>query len=214
MRRSCSHYVSCWQKKAWKYESRQWYTACCLLYSAAFRVSRFLLMFRSIVDKLVFGMGFLTGGMFPSYIIQYQQRLGGLVDQVRRDLGPFQQIANQYHGGSLDALIRHHLASSDPTFHDEGAAIQLMADNLLQLSDAYGALDTSLIGQIIYLATHIDEPLARSTLDGFSPAFVTSVDALTSAFVMAFLFSLVFHGVVWGSGSLANLLLRRDHAKP
>ena len=170
-------------------------------------------MLRSILDKLVFGLGLLAGGIFPSYIIQYRQRLGGLVDQVSLDLRPFQEIANRYHDGSIDALIRHHLNSNDPTFKDEGVAIRLMADSYQQLSDTYAALDTSLINQMIYLATNIDEQLFQSTWADFSPAFVTTVDALICAFITAFLFSLILHGILWGTGLLSRTLPWRKQAE-
>lgn len=163
-------------------------------------------MLRSILDKLVFGLGLLTGGIFPSYLIQYRQRLGGLVDQVNLDLQPFQEIADRYHNGSLEALIKHHLNSTDPTFYAEGFAIQRMADSHQRLTEAYTALDGSLIHQMGYLTTNLDEQLFQSTWTDFSPAFVTTTDALIFAFLTAFLFSLVFHCCMWGTSTLSRNL--------
>ncbi len=163
-------------------------------------------MLRSILDKLVFGLGLLIGGIFPSYLIQYRQRLGGLVDQIQLDLQPFQEIADRYHNGSLDALIKHHLNSSDPTFYAEGFAIQQMTDSRQHLSEAYAALDGSLIHQMGYLATNIDERLFQSTWTDFSPAFVTTADALIFAFFTAFLFSIAFHGFMWSASVLSRNL--------
>lgn len=163
-------------------------------------------MLRSILDKLVFGLGLLIGGMFPSYLVQYRQRLGGLFDQISLDLQPFQEIADRYHNGSLEVLIKHHLNSSDPTFYAEGFAVQGMVDNHQRLSEAYAALDSSLIHQLGYLATNMDNQLFRSTWADFSPAFVTTVDALIFAFLAAFLFSLVFHGCLRGTQRLSRSL--------
>ena len=80
-------------------------------------------LIRGLLDRVVLVGGVLSGGTTSSFIAQYRQCIGGHLDQVLQDIAPFQQIANLRHGGSLDALIQHHLKSTDPTFYDEGAAI-------------------------------------------------------------------------------------------
>ena len=84
---------------------------------------------RSLIYLLVFAAGFIGGTQFPSYSLQYQQRVTARFDQAATDLAPFQAIAERHHGGSMARLIQHHLRSSDPTFYEEGAAIQSMVDN-------------------------------------------------------------------------------------
>ena len=98
-------------------------------------------MIRGIVYIVVFATGFLAGGLFPSFSAQYHQRLQAQYDQVTIDLAPFQKIADNYHDGSLDALVQHHLNSSDPTFHAEGEAIQLMLDSRIRLAESKNMAD-------------------------------------------------------------------------
>jgi len=106
---------------------------------------------RGIFDRIVLVVGIVAAGCIPSFITQYRQRVGGRLDQVLKDLEPFQQIANQYHQGSLKELIQHHLNSSDTTFHDEGAALQAMLSSAEQLRRALQALNTDLFHQLSYL---------------------------------------------------------------
>jgi hypothetical protein len=134
-----------------------------------------------LLDRIILLLGVVAGGCAPSFINQYQQRVGGRLDQVLQDLAPFQAIANRYHNGSLDALIRHHLNSTDRTFYEEGAAIQAMVDSEARLREALAGLDTDVVHQLFYLAQHYDPDIVRATLAVYEPAFVISLDSLLIA---------------------------------
>ncbi|MDH3637475.1 MAG: DUF2937 family protein [Gammaproteobacteria bacterium] len=138
-------------------------------------------MIRFVVYSVVFGLGVLIGGGFPGYTIQYQQRLYAQFDQVTTDLKPFREIADRYHDGSLQALVNHHLKSRDPTFHDEGIAIQAMLLNQERLAQATSALASSPLEQVYYLYNNIDYDLAKTTWEAYTPMVVTTPEALTFA---------------------------------
>ena len=123
-------------------------------------------MIRGLLLIGIFGGGFLLGGAFPSYSVQYKNRLFAQYDQVSIDLEPFQVIANRYHGGSLEALVGHHLDSNDATFRDEGLAIQAMLSNQEILAEAQIALSGSLLEQARYIFEHAEDGLVRFGTDG------------------------------------------------
>lgn len=148
---------------------------------------------RGIFDRIVLVAGIIAAGCIPSFISQYQQRVGGRLDQVLKDLEPFQQIANLYHHGSLKELIQHHLNSSDTTFHDEGAAIQAMVTSSEQLKLALQALNTDLFHQMSYLITGgMDSQIAQATWEIFSPSFNLTVESVVFAAITGVLVWLVF----------------------
>lgn len=157
-----------------------------------------------MLDRVILLLGVMAGGCAPSFINQYQQRLGGRLDQVLQDLAPFQAIANRYHGGSLDALIQHHLNSSDRTFYEEGAAIQAMADSVVRLREALAGMDTDVLHQLLYLVQHHDPEIVSATLAVYEPAFVMSVDSLMVAGILGLSVWLLFIGT-W---RLAALIFR------
>jgi hypothetical protein len=130
---------------------------------------------------IIFGTGFLVGGVFPSYSAQYKLRLYTQFEQITTDLKPFREIADRYHDGSMKELIAHHLASSDPTFHDEGIAISTMINNQEELAAATSALDASYYDQAAYLLSDFDQDLAKTTWRQYTPAFLTTRDALSFA---------------------------------
>lgn len=148
---------------------------------------------RGILDRVVLVVGVIAAGCIPSFISQYRQRVGGHLDQVLKDLEPFQQIANLYHHGSLKELIEHHLNSPDRTFHDEGAAIQAMVTSVEELRKAVQALNTDLLHQIGYLLSGgMDTKISNETWAIFSPSFNLTVESVLFAACAGIFIWLVF----------------------
>jgi hypothetical protein len=147
---------------------------------------------RGLLDRLILVLGVVAAGCVPSFIAQYRQRLGGRLDQVLQDLAPFQEIANRSYGGKLGALIEHHLASSDATFHQEGAAIQAMADAAARLRAGVEALNADLLHQLAYLATQLDPAIARSTWEVFAPSFTLTAESIAFSAILGIAIWLAF----------------------
>lgn len=160
---------------------------------------------RGLLDRLVLLGAVLAAGCAPSFIAQYRQRVGGRLDQVVADLMPFQQIADRFHGGSLAALIQHHLRSSDTTFHAEGAAIQAMVDAEAGLRAMLEGLNADLLHQIGFLLAHHDPAIARATWEAFVPGFTLSGQSLVLALSAGMTVWLLFLGLWAGIARLAAL---------
>jgi hypothetical protein len=150
-------------------------------------------MLRTLIYLTLFATGFLIGGVFPSFSVQYQQRVLAQYEQITTDLAPFQEIANRHHGGSMDALIEHHLKSGDPTFYDEGIAIQMMATNHAELAATATSLEGPAFDQVVYLVQQGDLEIARATWDVYTPTLITSEQAI----IFAILVGLAFCAVTW-----------------
>ncbi|HUV99834.1 MAG TPA: DUF2937 family protein [Gallionella sp.] len=166
-------------------------------------------LIRGILDRIILVIGVVAAGCIPSFIAQYRQRVGGRLDQVLQDIAPFQAIANQFHHGSLQELIKYHLASADQTFHDEGAALQGMVDSAEQLRQALVALNTDLFHQLVYMLTKADPLIARATWEIFSPAFNLTPQSIVFALVIGVAFWLLFLAVWILIERLVRILLAR-----
>ena len=164
---------------------------------------------RGLLDRAMLIVGELAGGMVPSYLAQYRQRVGGALGQVLKDLAPFQQIADRLHEGSLARLIEHHLASTDTTFRAEGAAIQAMVDSVNALRSALAALDTDVFHQLFYLLTHGDPSMAQAAWSAFRPSFGLTADSLLMAAAFGVCVWLAFLGVWWLTAALWARRARR-----
>jgi len=164
---------------------------------------------RGILDRIILVVGVVAAGCIPSFIAQYRQRVGGRLDQVLQDIAPFQAIANQFHHGSLQELIKYHLASTDQTFHDEGDALQGMVDSAEQLRQALVALNTDLFHQLVYVLTRADSFIARATWEIFSPAFNLTPESIVFAIIVGVAIWLAFLAVWILIGRLARILLAK-----
>lgn len=166
-------------------------------------------LIRGILDRIILVVGVVAAGCIPSFIAQYRQRVGGRLDQVLQDIAPFQEIANQFHHGSLQELIDYHLASVDHTFHDEGTALQGMVNSAEQLKHALEALNTDLFHQLVYMLTKADPLIARATWEIFSPAFNVTPQSIVFAIIVGVAIWLAFLAVWMLLSRLARILLAR-----
>lgn len=149
---------------------------------------------RGLIDRVLLVCAVVAGGLAPGFIAQYRQRLGGRLDQALLDLAPWRRIAVEYFHGDLGSLIRYHLASKDPTFHSEGAAIGSLLQSVRQLQSEAAALHGSLFQQAAYLALHMDPGIARATLADWVPTFGLSPAGLAFALALAVAIWLIFQG--------------------
>lgn len=166
-------------------------------------------LIRGFLDRIILVAAIVAAGCVPGYIAQYRQRVGGQLDQVLQDIAPFQEIANQFHHGSLEELIRYHLSSPDPTFHSEGAAIQEMVDAAQRLRIAFEALNTDLFHQLVYLLGQIDPHTARATWEVFSPSFDLSAQSIAFALIAGIAIWLVFFAVWYIFARLISVFTAR-----
>lgn len=167
-------------------------------------------LIRGIFDRIVLVAGTVTAGCIPSFIAQYRQRVGGRLDQVLKDIEPFQQIANLYHHGSLKELIQHHLNSTDTTFRDEGAALQAMISSAEQLRRALQSLNTDLFHQMSYLLTGgMDMSIAQSAWGIYSPSFNLTVESIVFASIAGILIWLVFLSIWYVFAWFINIIAAR-----
>lgn len=164
---------------------------------------------RGILDRIVLVASIVAAGCIPSFIVQYRQRVGGMLEQVLQDLAPFQAIANQLHHGSLKVLVQHHLESTDLTFYNEGAAIQAMVESADKLRKIFQALDTDLYHQLSYLIVKTDPLIARATWDAFKPSFGLTVESVVLASVVGVLVWLAFLAIWYVIDRIIRILTAR-----
>ncbi len=116
------------------------------------------------------------------------------------DLAPFEEIARRYHGGDLAALVRHHLASVDPTFRAEGQALQAMMDSLVRLRAMAEGLSGSLWHQLSFLVLNYDREIGVPTWHDHVPTFALDLQSLLVAAIIGVSCWLLFHALWRGMG--------------
>ncbi len=117
-------------------------------------------------------LALLTGIQVPAFVDQYTKRVDAHLIEARHNLRPFQQIADQYHEGSIDKLIERHQLSNDDTFRAEASAIQQMRDRVRHLQRQALELDTDLAHRLVWLATGADREILDETRRSYSYGIV------------------------------------------
>ncbi len=171
-------------------------------------------LLRGVIDRLVLLGGVLAGGCVPGFITQYQQRVGGRLDQVKIDLAPFEEVARRFHGGDLHTLVAHHLASPDQSFHAEGQAVQGMMDSLARLQAMMSGLAGSVWHQMGYLLRHFDREIGGATWQSYVPAFNLDPASLMVAAAIGVACWLIFIAIWSGISWSADLLVIRLVGRP
>jgi len=156
-----------------------------------------MLMLRGLLDRLLLVCAVVAGGLVPGFVAQYQQRLGGRLDQARLDLAPWQSLADRFYAGDVGKLIEYHLQSQDPKFYAEGAIIRSLVETVHRLQSAVDAMQGSLYHQVAYLALHADPGLARATFADWVPTFTLSAEGLLFAALCGVAVWLLFQALWW-----------------
>ena len=163
-------------------------------------------MLRAYLRLVVFAVGLLAGVQVPGFVDQYAKRVSAHYLEVQRNFAGFQRTADQYFGGSVDALITHHSSSSDAVFRDEAKTIAAMYARLTSLSAEREAMRGSPLARLMHVATNANREILQETVDAYSYTVPLDAPAVLYGVCIALLLSLLIETIVVGGLSL----LRRE----
>lgn len=138
----------------------------------------------------------LVGAQAPAFIDQYEKRLDAHYREVSENLRGYQDIADRYHGRSLERLIEKHERSGDPTFRDEAQPLREMFQRLVRFRDERAAMDTHLFGKAVHLAVDSDEELLGETLADYSYAVTLDRESVLAAVTFAVIVLLLLETMI------------------
>ena len=91
-------------------------------------------MLRAYLRLVLFALGLLIGVQAPGFVDQYAKRVSAHYIEATKSFAGFQRTANEYFGGSIEALIAYHEASSDAVFKDEAKNVAAIYARLKELA--------------------------------------------------------------------------------
>jgi Protein of unknown function (DUF2937) len=157
-------------------------------------------MIANYLRLIVFALGLLVGVQVPGFVDQYAKRVSAHHSEVAKNVAGFQETADRYFSGSIEALIAHHVASADSAFRDEAGSIRQMYDRLTALRAELAALRGPLIKQIVHVLVHPNREILDETRSEYTYAVTLSpaavVSGLTAGAVLAMLVEALFSGLV------------------
>jgi uncharacterized membrane-anchored protein YhcB (DUF1043 family) len=120
-------------------------------------------MIANYVRLVVFALGLLVGIQVPGFVDQYAKRVSAHQIEVARNFRGFQETADRYFSGNVEALIAHHIASTDPPFKDEARSIRETYQRLTVLTAELAALRGPLIQQIVHVLLRPNKEILDET---------------------------------------------------
>ena len=149
-----------------------------------------------LIDRVVCVIGAGLFSQLPEFIQQYLQRLGGHLDEARRQLEQFQAVAAKS-GLTFHQLVANSLASTEPTVARLGGVMRDTADRVDALAAADAAIrHASMLTRPLVFLRHIDLPIAHATWTIFRPAVPTTIEGVVYAACGVLLALAFYHGGV------------------
>lgn len=149
----------------------------------------------SLLDRLLCVAGAVGFSQAPEFMQQYMQRLGGNLDEARRQLMQFEQAATQS-GLTLERFIAQTSTNSDTAVAKLGGVMTRAVSRVDSLESAQTALqNASLWTRPFVFIRHLDSSIAQGTWSIFKPAVPTTAEGLLYALLGMLVLLTVYH---WG----------------
>lgn len=133
------------------------------------------------MDRVLCVVGAVAFSQAPEFMQQYLQRLGGHLDEARRTLGQYREIARQA-GLTLDAYIARTNANPDAAVAKLGGVMEGAVVRVQELAAAQSALlDASMFGRPFAFLRHFDAHIGQSAWAIFKPAVPTTTEGVLYA---------------------------------
>jgi hypothetical protein len=166
---------------------------------------------RAYLRLALFAVGLLAGIQVPGFADQYAKRVSAHYIEVTKNFAGFEHTADQYFGGSIDALLAHHESSTDSVFKDEAKSIRAMYARLQSLTLELAAMNQSMLSRILHVAFRPDKEILNETLSAYSYTVPLSPDAILCGVGTGLLLALAIELILVGLTRSAQAMLARAH---
>ena len=165
----------------------------------------------TLFDRAVCVIGAVAFAQLPEFIQQYRQRLGGHLDEARRQLAEFVAIAT-HAKLSLPQFIERTSTTPDAGVAQLGGVMRNAVLRVNELTAADAALrDASLWAKPFVFFRYIDAGVARSTWEIYRPAVPTTGEGLIYALAGMLTLLGLYHGLI--RYPISAVCARRAHAE-
>ena len=146
-----------------------------------------------LLDRTLCVVGTVLFSQIPEFMQQYLQRLGGHLDEARRQLEQFQNTAGQS-GLTLEQFITQTGANGDSAVAKLGGVMTTTLARVDSLTAAQTAIQhASLWARPFVFLRNIDADIARATWSIFKPAVPTTVEGVVYALCGMLALLMVYH---------------------
>ncbi len=153
-------------------------------------------MLRSYLRLVLFTAGLMIGVQIPGFISDYSKRVEAHLIEARQSLNGYNDTAQRFFKGDVQALIQHYRSSDDPVFRTDADNISNLLNRAQALDREWLALQGPWYMRALHVLTAADPDIRKETWNGYSWQVLLSPDVIGWGLVCALLFSLVIESFV------------------
>lgn len=146
-----------------------------------------------LLDRVLCVLGAVVFSQVPEFMQQYLQRLGGHLDEARRQLEQFRHSA-ELSGLTLDRLITQTSTNADAAVAKLGVVMTNAVTRVDALESAQSALqNASLWSRPFIFLQHLDPSITHATWAVFKPAVPTTTEGFVYSLCGILVFLAIYH---------------------
>ena len=159
-------------------------------------------MLRSYLRLLLFTFGLLAGVQIPGLITDYSQRVEAHLLESREALKGFQQTAQRFFNGDLQALVRHYRTSDDPVFNSDANSIESILVRNQAFEREWQILQGPWLSRTWHVLATPDPQLREETLKGYSYQILLTPEAVAWGLGSGLVLALLVESLLLGIGRI------------
>lgn len=158
-------------------------------------------MLLSYLRLVLFAAGLLIGVQVPGFINDYAKRVEAHLIEAQAGLSGFQNTANQFFKGDMQALVAHYRASEDPIFRSDADSLSNLLTRQLALDKQFQAMQGQWYIRFLQVVLAADPDIRKETWNGYSYQILLTPEAMvwgmSGALLLSFGIECLFRLIDW-----------------
>ena len=158
-------------------------------------------MLLSYVRLVLFAIGLLVGVQVPGFINDYAKRVEAHLIESQTGLQGFQNTAEQFFKGDLQALVAHYRASEDPIFRSDADSLSNLLTRQVALDKQFQAMQGPWYIRFLQVVLAADPDIRKETWNGYSYQILLTPEAMiwgmSGALLLSFGIECLFRLIDW-----------------
>lgn len=158
-------------------------------------------MLLSYLRLVLFAAGLLIGVQVPGFINDYTKRVEAHLIEAQAGLSGFQNTANQFFKGDMQALVAHYRASEDPIFRSDADSLSNLLTRQLALDKQFQAMQGPWYIRFLQVVLAADPDIRKETWNGYSYQILLTPEAMvwgmSGALLLSFGIECLFRLIDW-----------------
>jgi hypothetical protein len=157
-------------------------------------------MLRSYLRLILFAIGLLVGVQVPGVLNDYTQRVQAHLIEAQKALQGFNNTAQQFFNGDLQALVQHYQNSEDPVFRSDAQSVGGLVTREQALQREWQALQGHWYDRAWHVASAADPQIREETLRGYDYQVPLAPEAIAWGISVALLLAAAVEWLLIGIG--------------